>query len=166
MAPWDGAKESELITRPSPAFVSQLKDKTSVQSRFLEMIPPESHNSPLERALSGLRNGLSYDPTRHPSGLPGMLLACLPRELIDVLLLFSLKRVKDQPWTEVDRETLGAFVLHWLLFVADDAGAAWSTFHFARDEKWSFSKASICALLGTFEEDGIARFLPRYTDLS
>jgi hypothetical protein len=37
MAPWVGAKESELISRPSPAFVSQLKDKTLVQSRFLEM---------------------------------------------------------------------------------------------------------------------------------
>jgi Protein of unknown function DUF262 len=166
MAPWDGAKESELISRPSPAFVSQLKNKTSVQSRFLQMIPPESHKSPLETALSGLRNGLSYDPTMHSSGLPGMLLACLPRELIDVLLLFSVKRVKDQPWTEVDRDTLCAFVLHWLLFVADDSGAAWCTFQLAKDEKWSFSKHSVCSLLETFEKDGIARFLPRRTDLS
>jgi hypothetical protein len=95
-----------------------------------------------------------------------MLLACLPRELIDVLLLFAMKRGESQPWSGVDRDTLCAFVLHWVLFVADDSSAAWSVFQFAKDEKWSFSKTSVCSLLETFEKDGIARFLLRRTDLS
>jgi hypothetical protein len=166
LAPWKSAKEWEVISRPSPAFVSQLKNKKQVESKFLEMIPPENQNSLLEKALNTLRDGLSYHSEDRPNGLPAMLLACLPRELIDVLLLFAVKRGASQPWEQDGRETLCAFALHWLLFVADNVKAAWCTFQIAKDEKWSFSKESISSLIGEFERDGIARFLPGRNELS
>ena len=50
-----------------------------------------------------------------------MLLARLPRELVDVLILFAIKRGADQPWKEDGYGTLRAFVLHWLHFIGDDA---------------------------------------------
>jgi hypothetical protein len=166
ISPWDNANEWEIISRPSPAFVSQLKDKGQVEAHLLGLIATENETSPLENALNGLRDALSYEAGRHSNGLPATLLACLPRDLLDVLLLFAVKQGADQPWAEDRRDTLCAFVLYWLVFVADDAKAAWYAFQFARDEKWSFSKDSVSGLLAVYEKEGTARCLPRRDELS
>lgn len=168
LTPWDKAKEWEVISRPSPSFVSQLKDqeREAVRLKFLEMVGCQNHTSALEMALTTVRIILSYDAGTHPEGLPAILLAGLPRELVDVLLLIALKRGSSQPWTEDGCKTLRAFVLYWLLFVGDDAKAAWCVFLHAKDEKWVFSQESICDLVAEFEKDGISHFLPRQEALT
>jgi hypothetical protein len=166
MSPWEGAKEWELIGRPSPSFVSRLKELRQVESQFLSLIMAESEKSPLEDALNALRDALSYDSGKKSNGLPVTLLAFLPRELIDVLLLFAIKQGADQPWTEEHRHTLCAFVLYWLVFVADDGEAAWYAFQCARDERWTFSKETVTRLVAVYEKEGTARCLPRLDELT
>ena len=165
LAPWDKAEESEVISRPSPAFVAQLKEKTTVEDKFLELIPRGDQPAILETVLGGVRRALSYERRTHPRGLPTMLLARLPRELVDVLILFAAKGSPDRPWKNEDKETLCAFVLHWLLFVSNDGKAAWRAFQDAREETWVFTRESIHRLIGYCEKDGAARFIPRKDSL-
>ena len=91
-ARWDNAKEWEVVSRPNPAFVFQLKDKGQVLSEFLAMIPQENQPAKLKKALIRVRKALSYDVKKPSKGLPAVLLARLPHELIDVLILFAVKR--------------------------------------------------------------------------
>ncbi len=93
-----------------------------------------------------------------------MLLARLPRDLLDVLLLFAFKRGEDREWKDEDRRTLIAFVLHWLLFVGDSGKASYQSFVLAEPSSWIFGSRSIAALIGHFETEGIARRAPRKTD--
>ena len=163
LTPWNKAKEREVISRPSPSFVSQLKDLEleAVRLKFLEMVGRQNQTSILETALSAVRTALSYDASHHPEGLPAILLADLPRELVDVLLLIALKRGSDKRWTNDGCKTLRAFVLYWLLFVGDDAKAAWCAFQHAKVGNWLFSQESICNLVAEFEREEISHFLPR-----
>lgn len=163
LTPWSKAKEWEIISRPTPSFVSQLKDqeRVAVQSKFLELIGLQNQISILESAFTAVRTALSYDASNHPEGIPDILLGGLPRELIDVLLLFALKNDSVHSWTDFDRKTLRAFVLYWLFFVYDDAKAAWCSFQHAKDEEWLFSQESVRNLLVEFEKEGIAHYLPR-----
>ena len=171
LSPWESAKEWEVISRPSPLFVSQLKDKErdAVRQKFLEIIGWRRKTSKLEEALMKVRTTLSFDDTlsiKTPDGgLPNILLASLPRELVDVLLLFTLKGGENQLILENGRKTLRAFVMYWLLFIGDDAKAAWHTFLRAKDVKWSFSQDNIQKLISEFEADGISYFLPRQKTL-
>jgi hypothetical protein len=166
LAPWDNAKEWEVISRPSPAFVAQLRERQNVEEKFLEMIPQGDQVATLETVLGGVRDALSYESIMHPKGLPTMLLARLPRELVDVLILFAVKRGPAQPWTDEGKQTLCAFVLHWLLFVSNDGKAAWRAFQHATGENWVFTHESIRKLIGECEKDGVARFIPRKDVLS
>jgi len=168
LAPWASATEGERISRPSPAFVSQLKskDREQVQSKFLEIIGVDKPTLILEEALKQIRGALSYNASAHQEGLPAMLLARLPRELVDVLVLFAIKRGADQSWKEDGYGTLRAFVLHWLHFIGDDAKAAWCTFRHAKNENWFLTQESIRDLIGEYEKERIARFMPRPEMLS
>lgn len=168
-APWTEAKEWEIIGRPNPAFVSQLSNderKAGVQKLFLSLIDARDSQQNLQRLLEGLRKALTYDSQYHPSGLPAVLLARFPRELIDVLILFSVKRITEHEWSKDDKELLTAFVLHWLLFVGDDAGAASQAYLHAKEDTWCWSFDSIRSLIHALEENGIARYLPRPEQLS
>lgn len=164
--PWDGAHEWEVISRPSPSFVSKLKDREQVESEFLTMIMPESHPATLETALTEVRKGLSYNKKTHPRGLPTMLLARLPRELVDVLILFAVKQGFDKPWQKDFNEMLCGFVLHWLLFVYNDANAAWRAFQHAKEQDWAFTQESIRKLIEEYEKEGEAYFISREYALS
>ena len=163
LIPWSKAKEWEVISRPTPSFVSQLKDqeRVAVRSKFLELIGFQKQTSILESTFTTVRAALSYNASNHPEGLPDILLAGLPRELIDVLLLFALKSDSDHSWANFDRATFRAFVLYWLFFVYDDSKAAWCAFQHAKDEKWLFSQESVRYLLVEFEKEGIAHYLPK-----
>lgn len=90
-----------------------------------------------------------------------MLLARLPRELVDVLILFAVKRGFDKPWQKDINEMLCGFVLHWLLFVNNDANAAWRAFQHAKEHDWAFTQESIRELIGEYEKEGEAYFIPR-----
>lgn len=163
LKPWNNAKEWEIISRPTPSFVSQLKDKERepIRSKFTEIVGLQQPTSILKTALTALRKSLSYDAVNHTKGLPAILLASLPRELIDVLLLFSLKHNSESQWTEINRKTIRAFVLYWLFFVYDDEKAAWFTFRHAKNDNWLFSEKFIHDLIAVFEENRISHHLPK-----
>ena len=165
---WQNAKEWEVISRPTPTFVSQLKDKKEVEAEFLEMISPTNGSSSKDvgRSLQRVREVLSYDASSHSKGLPAILLGRLPRELVDVLILFAVKMSASAGSLENRKEILCAFVLHWLLFVSDDIKAAWRAYQKSLDKDWILNKNSIRNLIEEYEKDGVARFIPRQDKLS
>jgi hypothetical protein len=167
-APWENAKDWEVVNRPGPAFVSRLKDMElkPVLSEFLTMVLPEDQPATLEKALIQVRGALSHDARLHRQGLPAMLLARLPRELVDVLILFTVKRGVDEGWHEYVRDILRAFVLYWLLFVSNDANAAWRAFESVREKDWTFAEGPIRGLIGSYETEGEAYLTPRSDALS
>ncbi len=173
LMPWEQAKEWEVIGRPSPAFVSQLKDRKEVETKFLELIPKVQENGSLKTALTNIRSAIKYDEHTHSKGLPAMLLAQLPRELVDVLILLSYKRSTLKPWDD-QKETLRTFVLHWLFFVRDDAKAAWLVFqqvykrvshNLYSNAEWAFNQESIRYLIKEFEREGIAYTIPSSSEI-
>ena len=161
--PWENAKEWEVTSRPSPTFVSQLKDqeRESVRLKFLELVGSQNQTSILEIALTAVRTSLSYEASTRPEGLPAILLAGLPRELVDVLLLIALKREAVDIWPEGDCKTLRAFVIYWMLFVSDDSKAALYFFLHSRDKEWIFTQEAITNFVAAFEKEGVSHFLPR-----
>ncbi len=168
IAPWDGAKESDILSRPDPGFVSKLKLKEMVitKSTFLEMFESPikcvtTKEAPLETTLVEIRNALSFESEANSNGLPAMLLSRLPNELIDVLVLFAFKRGANKKWPEEERSVLCAFVLHWLLFVRNSAKAAWYALEHAKSEGWCFTEDSIRELIRKLTHEKAAYLLPR-----
>lgn len=164
MAPWPEAKEWERAGRPTPDRVRSLLEKgaETTERYFRSMLPDADTTSfRLRTVIRHLRDGLLYNATSNPSGLPFMLLARLPRDLLDVLLLFAFKRGEDSPWNKEDRSTLIAFALFWLLFVAYDDKAAYCTFVEAEAEDWCFGQRSVAALIRHLETKEISRYAPR-----
>lgn len=167
IAPWGSAKEWEVIGRPSPSFVSQLKDRKEVESKFLELIPQDQQNGLLKKALTNIREALDYNESTHPEGLPAMLLAQLPKELVDVLILFACMRGALKSWGD-QKTALRSFVLHWLFFVRDDAKTAWLVFQqvFKKESNWIFSQKSLRDLMNEFKREGSAYVLPVSSEIS
>lgn len=167
LAPWPNSKEWEQVRRPTPDRVRQVHEKgqDTTEPYFCSMLP-DGDSAPvrLKTAVEHLRDGLLYDATSNNCGLPSMLLAHLPRGLLDVLLLFTFKRGETNRWGEVDRKPLIAFVLHWLIFVANDDKAADYTFKEAQPNEWCFGELRVAALIRHFEREGIARHAPRCRD--
>jgi hypothetical protein len=158
VAPWTDAKEWEVISRPNPAFVVGMKEKPQALDEFLAMVLQEDARPPkLQSALKNVREAL----TQGPRGLPAMLLARLPHELIDVLILFAVKLGVYEHWPENIHQTLCAFVLHWLVFVRDNGAAAWRAFQHAKDREWVFDETSIRKLVDEYETNEVASFIPR-----
>ena len=167
LAPWPDSKDWEIAGRPKPKQVRTLSDKEKepTESYFLSMLPArDSDPKKMQTAIEHLLGGLLFDVTSNSRGLPSMLLARIPRDLLDVLLLFSFKRGEKQAWDGPDRATLIAFVLHWLIFVGNDEKAAYDTFRNAKSETWTFGQDSVAALLHHFEIKGFARHAPRAID--
>jgi hypothetical protein len=167
LRPWPSAQEWEQVGRPTPDRVGKLREKGSetTEPYFRSMLLAHD-NAPvkLRTAIERLRSGMLYDTTANSSGLPSMLLARLPRDLLDVLLLFAFKRGEAQPWEGEDRKTLIAFVLHWLVFVADNGNAAYYAFTEIQGTTWRFGEGSVAALIRHFETKGVARHAPRPLD--
>jgi len=167
LAPWPQAKEWEKAGRPTPERVQSVHDKgVETTERCFRSMLPEDELAPrkLQVAIEHIQSGLLYHGTTNPRGLPSMLLARLPRDLLDVLLLFTFKRDEERAWEGEDRTTLIAFVLYWLVFVAYDDKAAYDLFVEAGVEDWCFGQSSVAALLRHFEIAGISRHAPRASD--
>jgi len=172
LRPWSEAKEWQVICRPNPEFVSQLKEKErmDVEEQFLRLLnPQDEHGCILKTAVIKIREALSYDPDENSAGLPDMLLARLPRELVDVLILFFVNHGDASCWKEDGRKVLCPFVLYWLIFVGDDRKAADRVFQHAypadENRRWQFSLNSIRDLIEEYEQEGIARVMPRSRQL-
>src|SRR5262249_31732253 len=118
-ARWDGARDWEILSRPTPAFVSDLPDpsKRPVLEKFMSMIQRADDSGGLAKTLSSVREALLYDRSTNGGGLPPMLVARLPRSLVEALILFADKSEAREAWPEDVRRGLRAFALHWLLFV-------------------------------------------------
>jgi len=153
-------KEWDIIGRPNPASASKLVQK--VRLEFTKLIP-EQRDGPanLKIVLENLRRAVSYDKKECPDGLPPILLARLPKQLVEIIIFFSVKRGVDCPWDQDASKILRAFMLHWLLFVGNDDKAAWHAFACAIEAHWTFCQASISGLVLKYENEGIARYLAR-----
>jgi len=127
----------------------------------LSLIFSEDPRANLQTILKKLRQALAYSD-KHLSGIPPLLFADFPRDLVDVLLLFSVKRGETLPWSKDDSEVLTAFTLHWLFLVAHNGKAALQVFrHVREEESWAWSEDSIGKLINDLEKEGFARYLPR-----
>ena len=159
--PWPNAKDWERRNRPTPKLIEELRsaEKKPTEEYFLTLVPAEADGSALSGALRNPKKALLFCET-HPTGLPAMLLARMPRELLDVLLLFAIKR-GPEAWEGKDRNALTAFALHWLCFVEKEAKASEHCYGAAIAEGWTFGPGAIACLMRGLERDGAARKAPR-----
>lgn len=155
--PWDGAATWELIKRPGPAFVGQLRELPDVEDAFLHLVPP-TRSGELQNLLEQLRGRLAYSRTDNPTGLPTMLLARLPHQLLDVLLLMASQA--DRGASSLAPDLLASFGLYWLLFVSNGDKAADLVFKRYRDGAPLEGRQALRAIVETFELEDCARPLP------
>ena len=166
LAPFSGMNEWDRTRRPTPDQVGKLFDEGNkgALNHFRGLLPDEVEPpSPLRLVIKSLREGLEYSDLNQ-RGVPSLLLARIPRDLLDTLLLFAFQRGASQPWTGEDGETLIAFVLYWLLFVSNDTKAASLSFLHAQASDWRFGPRTIAALVFDLEAKGWARHAPRDVD--
>jgi len=161
---WDGdGAEWKIIGRPYPAFVSGLKQLPGVLREFQQMLPTHKGGR-LQILLEAIRRRLAYDKTANPGGLPSILLARLPHQLVDVLLLLQSQTNEGQSgFSEPD--LLPQFVLHWLLFVSDSDKAGSLVFQRHRSSFSSGHLLSLPTLVKDFEKAEIAWVLPHKDQL-
>lgn len=151
------------VGRPDPRFVSQFKPDDPIEGPFGRLFPhsePKGDGHDLGTALVRARDAIQYDRQRNPTGLPTMLLARMPSELVDMLVLFAVLS-GDRPWEGADREALHAFALHLMLFVSDHAKAGNHAFEAATEKGWAFNATTARELVAAYERDGIAWTVPR-----
>ena len=154
-APWDNSGDWQIYGRPHPAFVSRLKELSGVREEFQRMIPVASGGR-LKELLESIRERLEYNQTTTPGGLPVILLARLPHQLVDVLLLME----SHCPPKEGEAHFLPAFVLYWLLFIVDSEKAANIIFRRYCLKEADWQPGSDKQLIRLFEEQGVSRRLP------
>jgi Protein of unknown function DUF262 len=161
---WDGGgAEWKIIGRPYPGFVSGLKQLPEVLREFQKMVPT-SRGGRLQELLEAIRRRLVYNKSTNPGGLPVMLLARLPHQLVDVLLLMQNQTNQKQSGPS-EPDMLPPFVLHWLLFVSDSEKAAWLVFQRHREPGATGGPCLIPILVQEFEKAGIAWGLPHKAQL-
>jgi len=148
----------EVIGRPNPNFVSRLKELPEVESAFRDLIP-STPGGRLMNVLEEIRERLVYDPERNPGGMPLMLLARMPHELIDALLLLA-----HLPKGESE-DQLPAFTLYWLLFVSDNDKAAAQVYRQFLEARPMDLSSILPSLIDQFERDGIAHAIPLSSQL-
>jgi hypothetical protein len=157
-APWNVSGDWHIFGRPQPSFVSRLSELPEVWQEFQDMLPT-TPGGRLKDLLESIRKRLVYDKAPNPpnlSGLPVMLLARLPHQLVDVLIL-----MESQPQLpEKSPDFLPAFVLYWLLFVIDSEKAANIIFRRFCIKSVDWQPNPDLNLILHFEEQGIARRLP------
>jgi hypothetical protein len=154
-APGNNSDDWQIYGRPHPAFISRLMELSGVREEFQCMIPLDSGGR-LKKLLESIRQRLEYKETTNDSGLPVILLARLPHQLVDVLLLMEFHR---QPQEE-QSQSLPAFVLYWLLFVVDSEKAANIIFRRFCLKEADWQPRSDKNLIRYFEKEGVSRRLP------
>lgn len=159
---WRDAPDWEVWRRPTPDKVGEVSQKGAETTipYFLSLF---ENDKALEAALRNIDKALRYDPSDNPSGLPSMLLARLPRDLVDVLLLFTMHGDAARTWTGSDQGTLLAFVIYWLTFVYQDNKASNTVFSIISQEDWEFDSLSLGSIVHSLETAQFSRFAPRPT---
>jgi hypothetical protein len=122
----------------------------------------ESGGGRLKDLLESIRRRLVYrkesdsEGPQNLSGLPVILLARLPHQLVDVLILMESHRQQQENHTH----TLPAFVLYWLLFVGDSEKAANIIFrrYCLKEADWQPNIDK--NLIRLFEDEGVSHRLP------
>lgn len=154
LAPWDESGSWQIFGRPTPEFVSKLRDAfPGVRKEFCKLIPATAVGE-LKKHLESIRDQLTYHQKKNPGGLPVLMLSRLPRQLIEVLLLVESQQPTAKP------VPLPQTVLYWLLFVVDSEKAANAVFRrfSLRREDWQLDDQQ--RLIRDLEEQGIAMPLP------
>lgn len=159
-AKWDNSDDWQIYGRPHPASVSRLKEQSGVREEFQRMIPVASGGR-LKQLLESIRQRLEYNKATNPGGLPVILLARLPHQLVDVLLLMESHRQPE----ENKSHSLPAFVLYWLLFIVDSEKAANIIFRQFCLKKANWQPGSDKNLIRLFEKEGVSRRLPGFEHL-
>ncbi len=163
LAPWEAFGTGDIIGRPNPEFVSRLRDLPGVAIQFRQMIPA-SPGGRLREMLERVRERLVYDKTSNPGGLPVMLLARMPHQLVDVLLLMATRMEQGLPRAG-EQNLLPPFVLYWLLFVSDHDNAASVVFRQFLDSGCIANQHSMQTLIQHFEKEAFAPPLPVHEQL-
>jgi hypothetical protein len=149
------------LSRATPRLVEPLNEIDPYRAKFS---PNLNRIGLLHEALLTIRTALIYDPEGNQEGLPPVLLARLPSDLVDVLILFAMRWNAGRKWNAQTRNCSNAifrpFVLYWLIFVADDRKAARCAFTRALEPNWTFDQQAIRALIHEFEGHRIARIAP------
>lgn len=158
LTPWKDASEWERIGRPFPGLVSRLKDLPEVEAEFQKMISSAAGGK-VKTLLEKIRDRLVYDENLNPGGLPVMLMARLPHQLVDVLLLMSTQQMQGV-CAASESDPLPPFVLHWLLFVKDYDKAANMVFKQYIESGCIGSQAAIQSLIQDFEKAEVSWPLP------
>ncbi len=162
LAPWNTSGDWQIYGRPRPEFVSRFKDDeklSGVLKGFRRMIPEYSDGRPrLKELLESIRQRIQYDQTKNPAGLPVILLARLPHQLVDVLLLMEMEFQRQSPADQ--SSSIPAFVLYWLLVVVDPEKAANIIFRRFCLKETGWQPGPDNQLIRLFEEQGISRRLP------
>ena len=155
-APWGDPGDWQIFGRPQPAFISRLKEELPGVREEFQCLIPNSSGGRLKELLESIRQRLVYDEKTNPSGLSMILLVHLPYQLIEVLLLMA---ANPQPQGE-SQNFLPAFVLYWLLFIADSENAANIIFKrfCQKDADWQPHPDQ--KLIRHFEERGVSRRWP------
>ena len=106
-----------IVGRPDRNFASNLdKDNNEIIAKFEEMVRDGEH-SQLAKAVKHIRTTLEYHPEQNERGLPLFMLAPLPRELFDCLLLAAIKTDNS---VEIERKWMIPFCLFWMALQNND----------------------------------------------
>ena len=166
LAPWNNSGDWQIFGRPYPGFVSRLKDLPDVLEKFIEMVPEKPGEPPqpreLKQLMESIRKRLEYEPKINPGGLPAILLARLPHELVDVLLLMEVESQREgtDPFP-----SLPSFALYWLLFVVNSEKAANHIFRLFCKREGGWQPGGDGQLIRLFEKEGVSRRLPALESL-
>lgn len=154
--------ENRSIPRPSPSYASAIQrdEEAEVRARFMALLPETGEGSPLKDLLERLRDMLT-GKTDGESGLPEMLMARLPREAVDMLLLLADIERNDAKLAPV----LRSFALYVLLVVEKVDKAADRMFEAASAGDWSPSEDGLAQWRIALEEGGYACQLPTQDEI-
>ncbi|EIC19618.1 DUF262 domain-containing protein [Thiorhodovibrio frisius] len=154
LKPWKDASDWEKTGRPNPNLVSKLDKNT--EEEFKRLLGLASDDFGLLMILKKLRTGLIYSK-ENSKGFPAMLIARLPHQLLDLLILFAaLNAEGDWPGNGDARDHLIAFCLYWLLYVGYPDKAADLVYRkFLEKEDQTLDRRFFSGLIHDFEDAGI-----------
>lgn len=158
--PWADASHWQKVVRPNPNLVSKLEKQT--EEEFKRLLGLESEDFGLGQLLKELRKALQISDCNE-KGFPTMLLARLPHQLLDVLILFAASRPQDDLWPGVGdrRNELIAFSLYWLLFVAKPDKAADMVYEeFLETTTRNLGRDFFREIIQKFEHAGLSYSIP------
>lgn len=162
---WHNQYDWELVIRPNPSFAARINIDELKAPREFFMGMLNSDQLPLLDFIAKIRDAIEYSD-RNSTGLPVMLLARLPYELFDVLLLWAMMNFRSGEWNETVKNLLCKFSIYWLIFVRNHDKAATHVYSYVRDHGvHSVDVSHINQLINDFESQGWAYQLPTEKEL-